>query len=153
MMRRAYRTHQDFMEKLFCSLVVARQWNTDTATFYQQMLLSPTIDQNDALAIVSAITLSLLTVFDICKWNLLVALYENATAEPLRQRALVGMVLTIPEVEVKIYDEIPQTLQRLCADPNIRHELLEAQMQLYYCTQTQADTEHIQRDIPQHKSA
>ena len=147
MMRRAYRTHQDFMEKLFCSLVVARQWNTDTATFYQQMLLSPTIDQNDALAIVSAITLSLLTVFDICKWNLFVALYENATAEPLRQRALVGMVLTIPEVEVKIYDEIPQTLQRLCADPNIRHELLEAQMQLYYCTQTQADTEHIQRDI------
>lgn len=147
MMRRAYRTHQNFMEKLFCSLVVARQWNTDTATYYQQMLMSPTIDQNDALAIVSAITLSLITVFDICKWNLLVALYENATVEPMRQRALVGMVLTMPNGVSKIYDEIPKTLQRLCADSNIRHELLETQMQLYYCTQTQADTEHIQRDI------
>ena len=81
--RRAHQTHHDFMEKLFCSLVVAPQWDDETSSFYQEMLLSPTIDQNDALAVISAVTLSLLTVFDICKWNLLGALYENTCSDAI----------------------------------------------------------------------
>lgn len=145
--RRAHQTHHDFMEKLFCSLVVAPQWDDETSSFYQEMLLSPTIDQNDALAVISAVTLSLLTVFDICKWNLLVALYENTCSDAILQRALVGMVLTMPNKELAIFGEIRETLQRLCSDQNIRRDLLETQMQLYYSTQTKADTEHIEKDI------
>ena len=135
------------MEKLFCSLVVAPQWDDETSSFYQEMLLSPTIDQNDSLAVISAVTLSLLTVFDICKWNLLVALYENTCSDAILQRALVGMVLTMPNKELAIFGEIRETLQRLCSDQNIRRDLLETQMQLYYSTQTKADTEHIEKDI------
>ena len=145
--RKANAAHQRYMEELFNSLVVAEQWSVDTSTSYTAMLLSPTIDMNDALVIVSALTLSLLTVFDVGKWLTLVGIYRDAAAEPLRQRALVGLTLTMPDKEIRLFAELRDGIKTVCGSDKMRREMLELQMQLFYCSRTKDENEEIQRDI------
>ena len=139
--------HQRYIEQLFNSILVSCQWSDEQLAYYYDMLKSPTIDQNDALVIVSAITLALLTVFDVNKWLTLAKLYMDDVPVRLRQRALVGIVLGMPGDEYTLFPEISNTVERICADGKARHEMLELQMQMYYCLRTEADNAEIQREI------
>lgn len=145
--KKANAVHQHYMEGLFCSLVVSGQWSDEKAMSFQDIILSPTIDQNDALVIVSAMTLALLTVFDINKWLTLVNVYKTTAFEPLRQRAFTGFVLTLTEREASFFPEVNTAIEGLKASGGIGRELLELQMQMYYCARTEADSEEIGRDI------
>ena len=60
--------HQRYMDELFSSLLVASQWSDDKKQFYSELLISPMVDQDDTLLIVSALTMALLNVFDVNKW-------------------------------------------------------------------------------------
>lgn len=142
-----YTKHQNFIDGLFNSIVVSEPWCTNDKTYYSNLLLSPTIDQNDAMAIVGAITIAILTVFDANKWLVLSSLYTSSNCEPVRQRALVGMMLTLPGEEILLYPQILTTIQQLCKSANNRREIAELQMQVYYCLRTEADNTEIQRDI------
>lgn len=144
---KTHEMHMVYVGQLFNYLVVSEQWGEEKACYYKEMLLSPTIDQNDAALIVSGITMSLLTVFDVNKWLTLVAVYENSSVEMIRQRALVGFVLSLPGREMMLFDEVESSIVRLCANMAFRHEFLELQLQLLHCVQTEADNAEIQRDI------
>ena len=87
--------HQQYVERLFNYIMVSGQWSDETTSFYLSLIQSPTIDQNDAQVIISAITISLLTVFDVNKWLVLAAIYENNNPMRLRYRALVGIMLSL----------------------------------------------------------
>ena len=50
--------HLKFRDSLFCFLSTSMQWTHDDAAFYEQLLLSPTIDSVDAQLMSSAIMLS-----------------------------------------------------------------------------------------------
>lgn len=145
--RKAYATHQRYMEELFNHIVAGGPWSDDTAKEYRETLLSPTTDPNDALTITSAVTLALRTVFDANKWTVLADVYAKTTQENLKQRVLVGMMLTLPGKETELYGEIRERLEGVCRSENTRREILEMQMQMVYCTRTKNDTEEIQRDI------
>ena len=145
--KKANAVHQRYMDGLFCSIVVSGQWSDDTAASFLEIVLSPTIDQNDAIVIVSAMTLALLTVFDINKWLTLVNIYKTTAFEPLRQRSLTGFVLTLPEKESSFFPEVHDAIVGLKELNGIGRELLEMQMQIYYCARTEADSEEIKRDI------
>ena len=145
--RKAYATHQRYMEELFNHIVAGGPWSDDTAKEYCETLLSPTTDPNDALTITSAVTLALRTVFDANKWTVLADVYAKTTQESLKQRTLVGMMLTLPGKETELYGEIRERLEGVCRSENTRREILEMQMQMVYCTRTKNDTEEIQRDI------
>lgn len=141
-----YTRHHDFMERLFCSLVVSCQWTEEEMQGLLELLLLPTIDSNDALQMVSAITLSATQQFDMQKTRLLAQVYAQSQETPLRQRALVGFVLSLRSSE--LYGEE----QRRCIDtlkqlPDFSSDLVEMQEQVFYCLNAERDYEKIESDI------
>ena len=145
---RLYATHQCYMEGLFNSLLVSGQWTEETAGSYRSLLLSPIVDHTDAQLIVSALTMALLVVFDVEKWLTLVAVYEQSEDLALRQRAIVGWALTMPdEGVVSLFPNVGEALHRLSSTEQVRRELMEVQVQLLYCERTETDSREIQTNI------
>lgn len=142
-----YRTHQKTLEEFFGSILDSLLWTENTQRDMSSLILSPTIDTIDAQAIVSAVMLATMTVFDIHKWHTLVSVYLQTQDERVRQRALVGWVLSLPQGVLSEITEIKETIDHICEDPLCRHEIQELQMQLFYCCNTDADNAKIQRDI------
>ncbi|WP_337627613.1 tetratricopeptide repeat protein [Prevotella sp.] len=145
---RLYANHQRYMEGLFNSLLVSGQWTEETAGSYRSLLLSPIVDHTDAQLIVSALTMALLVVFDVEKWLTLVAVYEQSDDVALRQRAIVGLALTMPdEGVVSLFPNVGEALHRLSSTEQVCRELMEVQVQLLYCERTETDSREIQTNI------
>lgn len=141
-----YERHHRFMSLVFDSILTARQWKTSDAEFFESLLLSPTIEADDALLIVSAITLACMNEFDINKLTALMNVYEKTSCEPLRQRSLVGWVFSLSD-EASIYDEQTRLVEEACATGDTAKELADMQKQVAFCVQADKDNETIQRDI------
>lgn len=139
--------HQRYMDELFSSLLVASQWSDDKKQFYSELLISPMVDQDDTLLIVSALTMALLNVFDVNKWLTLVNVCLSSTIERVKQRALVGVMLTLPHSENLLFVEINEAIKTICKSADMRREIGELQLQLLLCMQTEEDNAEIQRDI------
>ena len=142
-----YSTHQTYIEGLFNAVLVSPQWDSDTAEGFEQLLLSPTIDANDAQLLVSAVMLSAMNVFDIRKVMTLMAVYCNTSDEHIRQRALVGWVFALPEKLHRVFRPLWDKVSELCKDEAVRRDLLELQMQVFHCLNAERDNDKLQHDI------
>lgn len=141
-----YDRHQSFMNRLFSALWTSCQWTDDDCKFYTELLLSPTVMSTDQQLIVSAISLGAMNQFDINKFKTLVNVYQQATDEHVRQRALVGWVLAVFE-GMDIFPEQDTLIRELCENPTITRELLTLQIQFFYSKDAEKDNDKIQRDI------
>lgn len=141
-----YERHHSFMNRLFNALWTSCQWTDDDCTFYTELLLSPTVVSTDQQVIVSAISLGAMNQFDINKLKTLVNVYQKATDEHVRQRALVGWVLSVFE-GMDIFPEQDAIVRKLCENPAITKELLTLQIQFFYSKDAEKDNDKIQRDI------
>ena len=141
-----YDRHQAFMNRLFSALWTSCQWTDDDCQFYTELLLSPTVMSTDQQVIVSAISLGAMNQFDINKFKTLVNVYQKATDEHVRQRALVGWVLAVFE-GMDIFPEQDALIRELCENPTITRELLTLQIQFFYSKDAEKDNDKIQRDI------
>ena len=141
-----YERHHSFMNRLFNSLWTSCQWTDDDCTFYTELLLSPTVVSTDQQVIVSAISLGAMNQFDINKLKTLVNVYQKATDEHVRQRALVGWVLSVFE-GMDIFPEQDAIVRKLCEISAITKELLTLQIQFFYSKDAEKDNDKIQRDI------
>ena len=141
-----YARHQTFMNRLFSALWTSCQWTDDDSQFYTELLLSPTVMSTDQQVIVSAISLGAMNQFDINKFKTLVNVYQKATDEHVRQRALVGWVLAVFE-GMDIFPEQDTLIRELCENPTITRELLTLQIQFFYSKDAEKDNDKIQRDI------
>lgn len=144
---RLYREHQQMMNDLFDYIWTSRLWKDSLAEAFEDLLLTPTIDSVDQQLIVSAITLTAMNCFGINKFRVLVNIYEKATDEALRQRALVGWVLCADGRMAKLYPEMREWVKRLCEDVRVRKELTELQMQMLFCMSAEDDQQKIQNEI------
>lgn len=142
-----HKSHYDYMRNVFQWLLIARQWNDDEASAFTHLLLSPTIDANDAKLMISALTLSQLNVFDVNKLQVLVDVYLQSTDEYLRQRALVGIAFALPCHADSIFPSYRQMMDKLCQSEIACKELLELQIQVFYCMDADKDNQHIQKEI------
>ena len=142
-----HKSHYDFMRNVFHWLLIARQWNDDEAKAFTQLLLSPTIDVNDAKLMISAISLSQLNVFDVNKLQVLVDVYLQSADEYCRQRALVGFAFSLPHYHHSIFPTYNQVVEKLCESESACKELLELQIQVFYCLDADKDNQHIQKEI------
>ena len=142
-----YRRHQLLLDTLFDYICTSGSWPDSLARTFEDILLSPTIDVVDQQLMVSAITLSAMNYFDFNKFRLLTHVYEKTPHEVLRQRALVGWVLSADADKARLYDEMRPLVARLCADERCREELAELQMQLFFCMQADDDTKTIRNEI------
>ena len=141
-----YDRHQSFINRLFSALWTSCQWTDDDCKFYTELLLSPTVVSTDQQVIVSAISLGAMNQFDINKFKTLVNVYQKATDEHVRQRALVGWVLAVFE-GMDIFPEQDAMIRELCKNPAIIRELLTLQIQFFYSKDAEKDNDKIQRDI------
>ena len=142
-----YVSHQDYMSKLFDYILVSRQWAEFDAKFYSGLILSPLIDIRDAQIIVSAITLSLSTVFDVNKMGTLYDVIMSADNQRVRQRALVGFMLNVRCGYEKYFPEIGKMVKTLCREESIIAELIELQFQLFYAFLAKEDSAYLTNDV------
>ena len=145
-----YQEHWQLMNDLFDYIVTSRQWRQQLADVFLDMLLSPTLSSNDQQMLVSAITLSSLQTFCPQKFRVLTEVYRQSTDERVRQRALVGWVFAVccgDSAAWRLITDIDDTITSLFEDEQTRNELAELQMQLFYCTEADADTHTIQKEI------
>lgn len=139
--------HERLMARLFDYIWTSRSWRDDVATAFTDMLLTPTIDSTDQQLLVSAITVASLNFFDFNKFRLLTKVYTQAADERVRQRALIGWVLSLDADAASLYSEVHETVKAITADERCCDELAELQMQLIYCLNTERDTRKIQNEI------
>ena len=142
-----YRHHQEAMTSLFNYVLTGHIWSDGVGQEMEQILLSPTIDGNDQQLLVSAVMLSLLNRFDMVKFRLLTRVYRLSQDEEVRQRALVGWVLSIDDDWLMVYPEQRDIVGELLKSARTCRELTELQMQLVYALNAEKDTTTIQQEI------
>ena len=143
-----FRQHQHQMTVLFDYVYTSEIWTDGRASAMEEMLLSPTVDSNDQQLIVSAVMLSLLEHFDMAKFRMLVHVYQRAMDEQVRQRALIGWVLTLDSRWAdSVYPEQKALVDELLEDEKCCRELVDLQKQFIFCINAEQDTQTIQREI------
>ena len=143
-----YARHQESMAVLGDYILTTGLWTDGFASAMEDMLLSPTLDINDQLLLISCVMLSAINQFDMAKFRLLVHVYQQSTDESVRQRALVGWVFAIdPEIGANLYEEKVQLVEKLLEDEAVCQELVELQQQIIYCINAEVDTAMIQQEI------
>lgn len=141
-----YERHYSFMSKLFEHIWLSSQWSDDDMAAYERLLLSPTIERNDIMLILSAVFLANSQCFDARKTLLMVNISAKATDEHIRQRALVGWTLTLDE-RMSLYPQLTDAIREYCGNDGNTQQLVELQKQLYFCLNAERDNEAIQKDI------
>lgn len=141
-----YDRHQVFVNRLFNTLWTSCQWSDDDCAFYAGLMLSPMVDVVDQQLLVSAVTLGAMNQFDINKFKALTTVYQQSTDERVRQRALVGWVLSVFE-GMDIFPEQDKIIRKLCENKDTIRELYALQIQFFYSQDTEKDNEKLQRDI------
>lgn len=141
-----YDRHQVFVNRLFNTLWTSCQWSDDDCAFYAELMLSPMVDVVDQQLLVSAVTLGAMNQFDINKFKALTTVYQQSTDERVRQRALVGWVLSVFE-GMDIFPEQDKIIRKLCENKDTIRELYALQIQFFYSQDTEKDNEKLQRDI------
>ena len=141
-----YERQYSFMSKLFEHIWLSSQWSDDDMAAYERLLLSPTIERNDIMLILSAVFLANSQCFDARKTLLMVNISAKATDEHIRQRALVGWALTLDE-RMSLYPQLTDAIREYCGNDGNTQQLVELQKQLYFCLNAERDNEAIQKDI------
>ena len=141
-----YRGHHALLNELFSRLIVSFPWSDGDQKFYEDLLLSPTIDRMDVMVLVSALMLSTIQTFDVQKFATLLHVYLRTNDEYIRQRALVGWTFALGSDE-QVTDEPTVMVRDACQDPKVVQDVLDLQKQLVYCINTRQDNEKIQQDI------
>lgn len=141
--------HHAYMKQIFNALLVAPMWNDRRAADFADLLLSPTIDRDDALLLVSAVMLATMNVNDPYKWDMLAEVYVRATDKVLKMRALVGWVLSLPYDPrgPRLFSFVQERIKAMLADKTTLKQMLDMQMQMLFCCNADADNEEIQRNI------
>ena len=137
-------THDKQLASLFTDLWVQGTWDVATATEADGLLLSPHITKNDQCTIVSAVTLSLLRMFDPLKLLFLCDAYYHS--EPMvSTRALVGVVIACYcwSNRIGYYGEVKARLDLLSEDPLFGDQVCDVILQFIRST----DTEEVDRKM------
>lgn len=137
-------THDKQLSALFTDLWTQGIWDTATAAEADGLLLSPSIMKNDQCTIVSAVTLSLLRMFDPLKLLFLCDAYYHPEVM-VSTRALVGIVVACYcwGGRIGYYSEAKKRLELLGEDPQFASQVCEVLLQFIRST----DTEEVDRKM------
>ena len=137
-------THDKQLTSLFTDLWTQGTWDAATAAEADGLLLSPTITRGDQCTVVSAVTLSLLRMFDPLKLLFLCDAYYHPEAM-VSTRALVGIVIVCYcwSRRIGYYSEVRSRLDLLCEDPLFGDQVCEVILQFTRST----DTEEVDRKM------
>ena len=143
-----YQQHLQLIDDIFAHILTSNIWTDGQGESMTELLLAPTIDSIDQQIIISAIMLAAMNTFDPFKFRTLMHVYLRSSDEYVRQRALVGWVLSIEAVVMnKVYPDLVELINQALDDVNCRKELAELQKQIFYCMSAEEDRDIIQKEI------
>lgn len=132
---RLYQEWEEYREKIFDRFVSSGYWNDEERAAVKDTILSPTVDSLTSQLLVSAITLSAATVFDMGKFTLLYDIYRQADDDEVKVRALLGWLLV--SMKSNSYEQHPdfrsfaEQLTEDCKnDSDLLAEIIKAQKML-----------------------
>lgn len=132
---RLYQEWEEYREKIFDRFVSSGYWNDEERAVVKDTILSPTVDSLTSQLLVSAITLSAATVFDMGKFTLLYDIYRLADDDEVKVRALLGWLLV--SMNSSCYEQQPdfrsfaEQLTEDCKnDSDLLAEIIKAQKML-----------------------
>lgn len=132
---RLYQEWEECREKIFGRFVSSGYWNDEERAAVKDTILSPTVDSLTSQLLVSAITLSAATVFDMGKFTLLYDIYRQADDDEVKVRALLGWLLV--SMNSSCYEQHPdflsfaEQLTKDCKnDSDLLAEIIKAQKML-----------------------
>ena len=132
---RLYQEWEEYREKIFDRFVSSGYWNDEERAVVKDTILSPTVDSLTSQLLVSAITLSAATVFDMGKFTLLYDIYRLADDDEVKVRALLGWLLV--SMNCGCYEQQPdfrsfaEQLTEDCKnDSGLLAEIIKAQKML-----------------------
>lgn len=132
---RLYQEWEEYREKIFDRFVSSGYRNNEERAVVKDTILSPTVDSLTSQLLVSAITLSAATVFDMGKFTLLYDIYRLADDDEVKVRALLGWLLV--STNCGSYEQQPdfrsfaEQLTEDCKnDPDLLAEIIKAQKML-----------------------
>lgn len=130
-----YQEWEECREKIFGRFVSSGHWNDEERAAVKDTILSPTVDSLTSQLLVSAITLSAATVFDMGKFTLLYDIYRQTDDDEVKVRALLGWLLV--SMNSSYYEQHPdflsfaEQLTEDCKnDSDLLAEIIKAQKML-----------------------
>ena len=136
-MESIHSTHETTLNELFDKTWATPFWTEAEASEANDILKSVLVQPNDLAVMVSAVTLSLLRIFDARKFKFLSEAYKHENLQ-VNQRAIVGMVIALSKHEKRIglYPELVSLLSLLCENEDFQKNLHTIQMQLLISRET-----------------
>ncbi len=132
---RLYQEWEECREKIFGRFVSSGHWTDEECAAVKDTILSPTVDSLTSQLMVSAITLSAATVFDMGKFTLLYDIYRQTDDDEVKVRALLGWLLV--SMNSSCYEQHPdflsfaEQLTEDCKnDSDLLAEIIKAQKML-----------------------
>lgn len=142
-----YENRQSVISRAFITILKSGQWSHEMTEDMTKLMLSPTIDINDALVLCSAVLMACLLCPDAEKVLALIGVYESASDEKLRQRAFVGWAFAYEAGDYRLFPNVSDKIKSLLKDDRLKSEIGELQLQVIYCRGAERDNESIQKRI------
>lgn len=139
--------HYEYSQRLFNHIATMGLICGNEVDDVIDLLCSPTVDSGDQQLIVSALTLSGSRAFDINKFKVMAHVCRKGATMRVRQRALVGFVLTQGYNMNVIYKEQNDIFAETIADEDIASQLVELQMQMLFCKKAESDSDVLEKEI------
>lgn len=132
---RLYQEWEEYREKIFGRFVSSGHWTDEECAAVKDTILSPTVDSLTSQLLVSAITLSAATVFDMGKFTLLYDIYRQTDDDEVKVRALLGWLLvsmnsSYCEQHPDFRSFAEQLTEDCKNDPDLLAEIIKAQKML-----------------------
>lgn len=132
---RLYQEWEEYREKIFGRFVSSGHWTDEECAAVKDSILSPTVDSLTSQLLVSAITLSAATVFDMGKFTLLYDIYRQTDDDEVKVRALLGWLLasmnsSYCEQHPDFRSFAEQLTEDCKNDPDLLAEIIKAQKML-----------------------
>lgn len=132
---RLYQEWEEYREKIFGRFVSSGHWTDEECAAVKDTILSPTVDSLTSQLLVSAITLSAATVFDMGKFTLLYDIYRQTDDDEVKVRALLGWLLvsmnsSYCEQQPDFHSFAEQLTEDCKNDPDLLADIIKAQKML-----------------------
>ena len=146
--KRIYQRHETAVNELFNKTWTSIQWSEAEMSEAQDFIHSAWISSNDKAVFISAITLSLMQIFDERKCQFLILAYKHKDLQ-VSIRSLIGLVFLVDKYEqrISLYPNIQSQLVLLHDDSQFATHLYNIQMQLLMTMETERVTKKMHEDI------
>lgn len=148
--RDIYRAHHTLMQRLFIIICFSQQWPRNFGKQIADLFCSPTIEENDSLQLISAVTLSATNIGDPEKIIALLNVYRQAPSMRIKQRALVGWMSALKDFPLDFFPEVKDTLTEILNIPETPADVSEFIIQVMFCLATDMESKQLHDEMMPH---